>query len=290
MSGAVTDGTVAVSVPAITLSASLSSSTLCTVAGIIPAPRLSAVMDNPAIITAALTVPRVSLASALIPGNIYTAALLIKPPTLSMAGASGGLITVAVSAPVPTLSAAGYPASTITVAVTLPKVQLAAFMSAPVSVAFRTWVLNIRKGALSEYGSEFAFNSFATYRGQVLACGASGVVVLGTQATDSGTAITARFRTGKSNYGSSFHKRVPRIYADLATDGDLIFRSITNEGGVRSYLLPNNNVVGIQSRRVPVGKGPRSTYFQYEVENVNGADLTVPALLVYPVKLRRRVS
>lgn len=255
-----------------------------------PAPTLIAVDRNPSIITAVNAAPLPALIATGFSSGILTAALVAPAPTLATIGISGNKLTALLTAATPILVAAGYPAYTLTFAGTAPVPQITAYLNAPTTVAFRTWVLNTRKGALTEYGSEFAFNSYATFRGQVLACGAGGVVVLGTQATDNGTAIDALARTGKNDYDRSQLKRVPRIYTGYQSDGDMIFRTITSETGRRSYLLPCNHVIGFQQRRIPVGKGPKSTYWQYEWANVAGSDFTIEHLLTYPTMLRRRIQ
>jgi hypothetical protein len=45
----------------------------------------------------------------------------------------------------------------------------------------------------------------------------------------------------------------------------------------------------MQQRRVPIGKGPKARYWQYEVEGEDGADFTIENVLAYPTGLRRRV-
>lgn len=261
-------GAIDKAVPAPTLSASGVSGTRITVVSVVPAPLLVATLVNPAVITAAIAVP---------------------PPIVVSTGVPGTVITAVLTAVTPILSASGYPAYTIAFAGTTPAPVLSAYSSEAIAATYRTWVLNTRNRALTEYDS-FAFNSFAVFNGYVLAAGASGVVTLGTQSLDNAATITARVRTGKESFGSSVHKRAPRIYTGLVADGDMIFRTITNEGGTRSYLLGWNHATGLQQRRVPVGKGPRSRFWSFEIENVAGADFSVNDILVQPVALRRRTQ
>lgn len=274
--------------PAPTLVATLVSGTVITITATAPAPSLIATLDNPAIITAQNTAPAPRLLATLLAGNLLTFTGDARAPSLVAAGYAGEVITFTGSSPVPTMTAYGYPAYTLTFSGTAPAPTLDAQMAQAITAAFRTWVLNTRKGALTEYDN-FAFNSFATFNGVVLACGAGGVVSLGTQDVDGATAITARVRTGLNDYGTSLVKRVPRIYLDGKQTGDLTFRTITSESGQRSYLLPYNHVVGTQQRRIPVGKGPKSKRWQFEVEGVAGADFSVNSVLVYPTTLRRRI-
>lgn len=255
--------------PAPDLTASITAGEVSTFAGQAPSPTLSALLTNPVVIAFSGTAPA---------------------PRATISGFTGMVATFAGEAPAPTLVSTGYPAYTLGLVITAPAPQMSASLTAAITAAFRTWVMNTRTGGLTEYGSVFAFNSYAVFNGQVLAAGATGVVVLGTQALDGTAEITARVRTGKESFGSSLLKRVPRIYTSGEYPGDMLFRTITTESGTRTYSLPMNGVTGIQQRRVPVGKGPKSRFWQYEIENVAGADFAVNDILVQPVALRRRVQ
>jgi hypothetical protein len=250
------------------LASSVISGEVITVEARAARPILVAVLDNPTIITSSLVAPSPQLLATILAGTIGSAELVALAPIMA---------------------ATGYPAYTITFGGVAPSPYLSASIYAVLAANYRTWVINARKGAITEYDS-WQFNSFALFNGQILAAGAGGIVSLGTQDKDNTTAITARVRTGQNAFGSAFHKRIPRIYLGHESSGDLLFRTITTEGGERTYLLPWNNISGVQQRRIPVGKGPRSRYWQLEIENKNGADFAVDDILVYPVTLRRRVQ
>jgi SPRY domain len=265
-------------------------SSINTFVGIAPAPRLVSTVTSGEVITVTASAPMPLLVATLVSPAVITFAGTARAPRLSAQILTGNAITFLGTVAAPIMVAAGHPAYTITFAGTAPAPRLSATLNAATLAAFRTWVLNTRKGALSEYGSEWAFNSYTFFNGKVLGCGSAGIVELGLQGADNTTPITARVRTGQESFASSFHKRVPRIYTSGNFSGDMIFRTITDEGGTRSYLLGWNNATGLQQRRVPVGKGPKSRFFSFEYENVNGSDFGVNDLLVYPVHLRRRVQ
>ena len=220
---------------------------------------------------------------------VITASNTVVLPTIQATLLTGNILTALLTTIVPILAATGYSAFTITFEGKAPLPRLESRLSAAILEAYRTWVLNTRKLGLTEY-TNFSFNSFALFNGKVLAVGANGVVELGTQDFDNATQITARVRTGKNDFDSSMLKRVPRIYTGLTTDGDMIFRTVTSEGGERAYLLNSNGITDIQQRRVPVGKGPKSRFWQFEVENKDGADFSIHDVLVYPTDLRRRAQ
>src|SRR3990167_3028453 len=274
--------------PVPTLEAILLRGAVVTVAGVVPAPVLESSLDNPAIITVDASVRAPILSATLAPGQILTFTSIVRAPVISASSLTGNVATVLIDAVVPIIVAAWYSAYTITFAGTVSAPYLTSALSGAVTETYRTWVLNTRKGALTEYNN-FSFNSFTTFNGQVLAAGSSGIVVLGTQRLDNATAITARVRSGKDSFRSSFHKRVPRAYIGYTTDGDMLFRMITTEGGERTYRLGWNHGTGVQQRRIPIGKWPRSRLWQWEFENESGADFSVGNVMLYPVVLRRRV-
>ena len=217
------------------------------------------------------------------------AAFSLPGSTLAASGETGGLGTAAFDLPVLTLVIAAHQSIVGTAAFSLPVLFLDAQGAYTLAETYRTWVLNTRKGALTEYNN-FAFNSFALFNGQYLACGPGGVVVLGTQALDGATAITGRFRTGKPNFDSAWVKRVPRLYMNFSCSGDMLFRTLVSETGTRIYKLVTNNITTLQQRRVPIGRGPKSVHWQFEGENVSGSDFTVSSLMAYPTTLHRRIS
>jgi hypothetical protein len=255
--------------PGMLITASALTGEMISAALIVPLPALSVVDVNPAVIGAALSMPAARLLIAGFNGNLLTAALIARAPSLVVSG---------------------YAAYTMSAALAAPAPRVSSFMNAVALAAYRTWVLNTRKHALSEYGSEFAFNSFAIFNGQVLAAGPSGLVVLGTQGLDNAAPITARARTGQEGFGTSYHKRIPRLYVSGTFAGDMLFRTITAEGAARTYSMNYNNGVLLQQRRIPIGKGPRSRFWQFELENVAGADFSINDILVYPNTLIRRVE
>ena len=275
--------------PAPVLAATLLSGTIITVSALAAVPVLVAVLDNPTIITADNSAPAPQLAAAMAAGQIMEAALLASVPTLSAMLLTGNVGTMELTAATPIMEAAGYPAYTISFAGEAPAPYLTSELSAALLENYRTWVLNTRKSPLTEY-SNFAFNSYAVFNGKVIAAGASGLVELGLQDDDAGTAIASTATLGEESFGSSLHKRVPRIYLGHAATGDLRFSTITVEGGTRTYALDWNGVTGTQQRRVPVGKGPRSRFWSFSVSNVEGSDFEINDVLVMPTKLRRRVE
>lgn len=260
-----------------------------TVDGTLPAHTLSASETNLPLLTSTAepTLPAHAIDVEFWAGSLGEASLVLTAHTLSASAYSGSYITAENDAPTHTLEASGFgPYTTVAALVLLPH-TLSASVTQDITAAFRTWALNLRKAAMTEY-TPFTFNSFASFNGKVYAAGSGGIRELGSQDDDAGTNIDATARTGQHNFGTSFNKRVPRLYVGYKATGDLEVRTITGEDGRRSYLLDYNGNPNIHQRRVPVGRGPKSPYWQFELVNREGADFTIDHVLAYSAEVTRR--
>ena len=290
--------------PAPVLLVTLANSAVIAVAGRAPAPRLSSillagnVLSVVAVAPAPVYVigsgasiigiaPSPRLFASVATGNIASVFGFARAPRLLASGFSGNYASFNGHAAAPTLVVGIYQNGVLSFSGVAPAPRLDARAYAALVENFRTWVLNMKNKALTEY-TALTFNSFAEFQGRVLAASVDGVFVLGAQAQDNTAPIAAVVRDGAMEYDSSFLKRIPRIYLGHETDGDLLFKMISTEGGPRSYLLPYNGA-GLRSRRIPVGKGPKSRYWQWEVDNQNGSDFTISSVALYPKPVKRRV-
>lgn len=281
----------ALTLPAHTLSVGYTNYPLLTSTGdsTLPAHTLSASETNLPLFTstAAPTLPAHTIDVEFWAGSLGEASLILTAHTLSASAYSGSYITAENDVPVHTLEAAGFgPYTTVAALILLPH-TLSASAVQDITAAFRAWALNLRKAALTEY-TPFTFNSFASFNGKVYAAGSGGIRELGSQDDDAGTNIDATVRTGQHNFGTSFNKRVPRLYLGYKATGDLEVRTITGEDGRRSYLLDYNGNPNIHQRRVPIGRGPKSPYWQFEVINRGGADFLIDHVLAYSAEVTRR--
>lgn len=274
--------------PVITLTATLESN-YWRGTPVLPRIQLTAQLQTGGGLSAAFNLPPLTLAGQLIHNPVIVAEFSLPAVDISAQFLNGALFSGAPILLAPELSAQLRSDVLLLAQFELPSVQLSASLLTAITAAYRTWVLNLRRNALTEYDG-FDFNSYAVFNGQVLACGSSGVVVLGTQALDGTAEIDAEWRTGQSDFGVSQQNRVPRLYVAGSQNGDMHFKVITKEGGSRTYLLPWNHLAEHTQRRVPIGKGPKSRYFQFGAQNVDGADFSTASLMAYPTKLRRRIS
>lgn len=234
------------------------------------------------------SLPLFSISASGVVHAIGSIALTFRALQITGSGFAGTTSSLSAALPVPTLTLIGYGAYTLTAALRLPALVTSGGVLVPTTAqTFRTWVLNTRKKGLTEY--DFEFNSYATFRGMVLAADATGLFKLDGADADATASIVALVRTGKDDFGTSMNKRVPRIYVGVEARADLEFSTITTSGGKRTYLLVGNDVTGIQQRRVPIGRGPKSPYWQFELTNPRGEDFLLEHFTLRPEKSARRV-
>lgn len=251
--------------------------------------RTLAAAGSPALVgTASFSLLLRALASTAAP-SIAASIAFTTPLRRLLSGAIPGVgATAAFRLPLRTLSAYGNPALIGNVAFTVPLRYLSATGYPAVSSNYRTWVMNVRTGSLVEYDN-FLFDSLTKFGENYLASGPNGLFVLGGD-DDNGAAINSTLRTGLDSFGDSMLKRIPRIYHSGSQEGDLFFATISTEDGRRTYSLIDNGIRGEQQRRVPVGRGPKSVRWQFEIKNRNGCNFGTSEILIYPQVLRRRVQ
>lgn len=238
--------------------------------------------------TADNTLPMKTLDASGLVGVIGNATITLPAKQLSASGLTGIVGNASIVLPMIELSAKGYGPITGTADLTLPMKWVSAFGTVAISDHFRTWAVNMRNRATTEY-RDIVFNSFAVFQGNTYGASVSGIYPLGMQDTDAGAAISATLRTGKSDYASSFLKRIPRLYVNGEFSGAMNFKVITTEQGENVYTLADHGY-GLRSCRVVLGKGLKSRDYQFEVSNVAGAYFSLNSIAAYPAVLRRRVQ
>lgn len=165
---------------------------------------------------------------------------------------------------------------------------LSLFDSILTNVPLLSYVVNANNFALVKYRN-FNFNSFINLGGKYYGVADDGVYELDGD-TDDGTAIAASLTLGKSDFNSEMLKSLPAVYIGAKTTGDLILK-ITVDSGLSYYYTMTAQVSGdLKTNRITPGKGLRSRYWQFELTNVDGGDLTFDSISFHPVELSRRIG
>jgi len=156
---------------------------------------------------------------------------------------------------------------------------------------YDAWVVNTETFAGWKY-ENYPFNSFAFVGGRYYGMTDTGLYELEGD-TDAGTPIDARIRTGLVDLGSRELKNVPRAYIGYTSDGELLLRATAVREGRKNssyYKLAAHDVEAPDSAGAAFKREAISAYWQFDLENVDGADFALHDLEIYwtPVNLRRR--
>jgi hypothetical protein len=283
--------------PELTSAGVIATGNLATVGETLPALDMAGAGIATSLYAIVENLPSLGMSAVLLPGNRGTVAEQLPSFSASAFIFSGNFSTIAEALPALQLAATARSSSTNTGDSALPSLQMFAEAVQTVSEALATslsspaqaWALNLRNEALSQY-TNFALNSMTFFNGKYIGASDAGIVEIGVQATDGGTAIAGRVRTGAHDGDSSFLKRLPYLYVQLETTGDMTVSTITAEDGQRDYLLPWNNNPNIQQRRAHFGRGPKSQFWQVEFANRNGSYFRIPSFDTLQRRSHRRMQ
>lgn len=298
-------GTADISLPALELSASFSYTALI----VLPAIELSATIVDGPTGAALLTLPALEVSAAAFTDNHAAADVVLPGLHLSAGVLSEGLLEAQIDLPALRLAASGEAGANGTASLELPAIILAAVSGEPIvgtaelslpaidmtgngyntpADVWRTWVMHLENKAVTEY-TNFEFTSYMVFNGNVYASNTTGIFLLDEVGQDASVNIDGSFLTGKYNFDDSHTKRIPRLYAEAKLDGDFQIKTVAEVTGTRTYGLYYDGLAAIRTRRVPIGRGPRSVYWQFGGQNVAGADFEFVRILLHPEVTKRRV-
>lgn len=149
---------------------------------------------------------------------------------------------------------------------------------------YATWVMNTRNEANSIYDG-FEFDSLVTHRGRTFAAGPGGLFEL-TGDDDNGNPIVASVLLDKTDFGTSYRKGMEGAYLGGHLPDGLHVRVVTDDGRSRTYEA--KQTPRLATRRVALGKGLLSRYYQLEITNPEGQDFTLDTMELVPVTTKRR--
>lgn len=153
------------------------------------------------------------------------------------------------------------------------------------------WVLNTESKGLSRY-TRYPYNSFAKLGDAYYGAASDGLYRLDGD-TDAGVPITARLRLGLYDLGTRKLKRLPEAYLGYSSTGTLLLRvisieQVTGEKQAAIYQLKPRQAANTRENRFTIGRGIKSVDWDFEIENVNGADFDLTSIEFRPLVLDRR--
>lgn len=151
------------------------------------------------------------------------------------------------------------------------------------------WVLN--EGAPSEY-INFPMNGLAAFDKRYFGTSTDGFYLLEGE-DDEGEQIDASFLTAFTDFGTGQLKGQVEAYVALSTDGtQLVFKvlNVDKRGDLIESIYTQPVTAGaLHNEKMKIGKGLEGTYWQFGLENVEGADFEIDSLDFRPLILTRRI-
>lgn len=162
--------------------------------------------------------------------------------------------------------------------------------------AYLAWVVNTETRAFVKYRN-FPFNSFAKIGGRYFGCSGDGIYELAGD-DDAGEPITAVLRGGLTDLGSSLLKQMPSAYVGYRAGDQMVLKvtvmTVDRAGDIAReehvYRMEPRQADALRVNRVKLGRGLKSTYWGWELTNIDGADFDVDSFSWYPVVLERRLN
>lgn len=157
---------------------------------------------------------------------------------------------------------------------------------------YTAWTMNTDSRASTRY-TQYPFNSFMRVGGRNYAASDDGVYRLEGD-SDNGRLINAHVRLGMSALGSRLAKHIPSVYLGYAASGDLLLKVITadrSNGERRAdiYRLHAKGAASPREGRVQVGRGLNAVYWDFVIENVDGAAFDLDVIEFMPLVVNRRI-
>jgi hypothetical protein len=154
------------------------------------------------------------------------------------------------------------------------------------------WTMNTASKASSRY-TNYPFNSFMKLGERCYGVTDTGRYLLEGD-DDAGAPIAAKLRLGISQLNSRMVKGIDAAYLGYTAAGDLLLKvvkadSTTGAREAHVYRLYATGAGSMREGRVKVGKGLEAVYYDFQVENVDGAAFDVDVIEIIPVAAQRRV-
>ena len=153
------------------------------------------------------------------------------------------------------------------------------------------WVLNTDGKGVSTY-QNYPFNSFMKLGGKYYGAMSDGLYLLEGE-NDAGADIAARIRLGVTDMNTRKLKRVPEAYIGYKSDGNLLLRVIVTDDRsgdkvALEYLMRPRPAVALRESRFEPGRGINVVDWDFEIENINGADFDLAEVEFHPLITARR--
>jgi len=154
------------------------------------------------------------------------------------------------------------------------------------------WSVNTESKHLGKY-TNYPFNSMAGLGGRYFGALDDGIYALEGD-NDDGTPISSKIRGAMSNLGTGALKRMSSAYVGMEASGDMLLKMlVNNQSGAKEthvYRFKPRSLTGLREGRVKIGKGLKSVYWGFELENVDGSNFALDQIEFLPMVLEKRIQ
>jgi hypothetical protein len=158
------------------------------------------------------------------------------------------------------------PGSTIYLDATLPMLELDAYVSEVVVRTYEAYAVNLKHNSdkavdeVTRY-TNFPFTRIVRYKNRYYGIHSDGNLYLLEGATDAGTAIPWSFKTGITDFGTSFEKTVVSAYFRGRMGASEKVQLYAGEKAAKVYNYSNPRGAKAQNYRQKFGLGIKDAYF-----------------------------
>jgi hypothetical protein len=145
--------------------------------------------------------------------------------------------------------------------VSQPSAEIEGVIAGARSNSYTTYAMNIDNAKVTQY-TNFDSLAMAKVGGVYISIAKDGIYLMGGD-TDSGNVIDARVRFGMDDMDSEYHKRVQ--YSYVGSKGTVNLRMLTDGDNETVSYDATHQGNGIGTRRIKLGKGTKSRYWQPEI-------------------------
>lgn len=148
------------------------------------------------------------------------------------------------------------------------------------------WLVNTDLWAATRF-TNHGFDSYAKIGDRYFAASEDGLFEL-TGDTDDGENIEASIMPKRDRAGTSQQKRVDRVYVHGTSDQKLEVRVVTPDD-TYTYRTEVDLTDEVTVQRVKIGRGLVASYWQFEVRNLNGGDMSIDQIEVVSLNTTRKI-
>ena len=235
-----------------------------------------------------VTFALLSVSGSMVSETLINGSITLPLASLAATAVSGNVANAVLTLPLMAVDATGYFSNIGHADIVLPTLQLAGTIENATRRAGTTIALNTFVKAVTLYDGLSA-NSYANFAGMTLAATDAGIVVLSGD-TDLGAPINAHITSGIMDFGAVELKRVLVGYVGYRSDGDMDLTLITDQHHEFIYRLqPRQDGADLHPTRVKFGRGISGRYWQWRLENRDGAAFGMNSVNLTIEPRKRRV-